>query len=80
MAWSDAARAAAAEARRRKAGMTTMVMDARTGFSRRTNRKDLAAQIRAVRAQMRNVYVTKGKLRSLRADLANKRYAARKMK
>lgn len=78
MAWSDAARQAAAEARRRKSHVTVSVMEAGTGHHSTMTRQQLAAHTRSVRAILRNKSTSKGRRRLYSTQLSNNRYAAKK--
>ena len=78
MAWSEAARAAAAEARRRKAGVRVRVMEAGSGMHNEMDRYGLARHTKAVRAILRDPKLSKGRRKHYMAQLANNRYAAKK--
>jgi hypothetical protein len=79
MAWSDAARAAALEARRRKAREWATPMDARTGRDDLMKRHELAAKMKELRARIRRgEFKTKGKKEWAKAQLSNYRYAGKR--
>ena len=77
MAWSEEARAAAAEARRRKSQATIKAMDANSGFSRVATRSELAQQIRRARQMARSPKASAGSRKSALAQLKNQVYAAK---
>lgn len=78
MAWSESARRAAAEVRKRKAGVRVRVMDSSSGMSREMSRYDLARHTRSVRAIIRDPGTSKGRRKSYMSQLANNRFAAKK--
>lgn len=78
MSWSDAARAAALEARRRKSEARIMVMDSQSGIKLKYSRKDMADKMRSIRKQLRtgkNLKI-KDTLR-MKSQLRNFRHAAK---
>lgn len=76
--WSDAARAAAALVRRRKAGVTVSALQAHSGSPLQLTRAELAGNMRIVRARLRTEKLNKRGRGLLKSQLSNYRYAARK--
>jgi len=81
MAWSDAARAAAAEMRRRKAAEHGLVKNARTGIPMRMPRAAMAAQMKKLRSDLRGGKLRlKKDLNFAKSQLSNYRLAAKNLR